>query len=332
MKFRFYIGIFLAVFVGFILSSSLMMGFSYISNNINIKLPSISFGVAQTIDFITQTSEVGNKNSKGLTYDNTGSLWNRSGRYKKISEHVSFPKLSAQAYLIADIHTGEVIASKNEDVPHPIASLSKLMTALISVNELDLDNVIHISTDAVKTYGKQGGLKVGEDMSVGTLMYPLLLESSNDAAEAIAISFGRSDFLKKMNRAAINIGLDNTSFEDPSGLSSNNVSSANDLFKLSKYIHQNNDEIFSITNLGSYRYGNHTWFNNSAFRGDSRYYGGKNGYTDEANHTLISIFDLPLETNGKRRVAIILLQSDDTDEDANMVLLYLLKNVYYNSD
>lgn len=255
-----------------------------------------------------------------------------SGRYKKFSETYNFPQVSSKAYLVADLNTGEIIASENRDVVYPIASLSKLMTALVSLETVNQYSEALVSWSAVSTYGKQGGLLSGERVAVGDLLYPLLLESSNDAAEVIAEHAGRNFFIKNMNDKAESIGIYNTSFEDPSGLSENNISTAEDLFKLTKYINQYKNYIFSVTTEKEYKIEGHTWFNNSKFRNDETYRGGKNGYIAAAKHTLISTFDLPLEEFGKRRVAIVVLQSDDATKDTRAILLYLLENVFYSSD
>jgi D-alanyl-D-alanine carboxypeptidase (penicillin-binding protein 5/6) len=329
MKFRFYIGISLAVCLGLILSSSILMGFSYVSEKIDIELPKISFGSAEVVEY-NEEKEISLEEHE--SYDTVVFWGDENGRYEKISENVSFPRVSAKAYLVADLHTGEIIVSKNRYEQYPIASLTKLMTALVSLKHQDQSEMVIISREATRAHGKQGGLTPGEEMSISNLMYPLLLESSNDAAEALALFEDRNVFLDQMNNMSTEIGLEDTFFDDPSGLSAHNVSTPNDLFELIRYIHQNNSSIFSITRQREYGSSGHKWFNNSKFRNDKRYYGGKNGYTDEANHTLISIFDLPLELEGKRRVAIILLQSENTERDTNNILLYLLKNIYYDSE
>ena len=255
-----------------------------------------------------------------------------SGRYDKFSKSYNLPRLSSSAFLVADLNTGEIIASNDRDVEYPIASLSKLMTALVSLETINQYKEAVVTRSAVGTYGKQGGLSYGERIAVGDLLYPLLLESSNDAAEVIAEHAGRNFFIENMNDKAESIGLYNTHFDDPSGLSAKNISTAEDLFKLTKYIHQYKNYIFSITKEKEYEIEGHTWFSNSKFRNDEMYRGGKNGYIDAAKHTLISTFDLPLEEFGKRRVAIIILQSDDATKDTRSVLLYLLENIFYSTD
>lgn len=255
----------------------------------------------------------------------------KTGHYENLNK-TSFPQISSQSYVVADLETGEIIKQKNKGKIYPIASLSKLMTALVSLDTVNQYNQTLVSASAVATYGKQGSLKQGELLTIGDLIFPLLLESSNDAAEVIAEYAGRSFFIHNMNGKAKSIGLDNTSFEDPSGLSQNNVSTASDLFKLMKYIHDFKSYILDITLMKEYELGSHIWYSNSKFRNDDNYLGGKNGYTDEALHTLISTFDLPLVDGGNREIAIILLYGDDTEKDTRNIIKYLLSNVEFVED
>jgi D-alanyl-D-alanine carboxypeptidase len=164
------------------------------------------------------------------------------------------------------------------------------------------------------------------------MLYPLLLESSNDAAEALAESGGRSSFMSDMNSKADSLGLNHTRFLDPSGLSSGNTSTVSDLFALMQYINEFREDLFDITQLKKYRseFYNKTWYSNSRFKNDTAYIGGKNGYTDEARKTQAAIFQLPLEGNdGFRNIAIILLNGKDTTSDIRGIISFLNEFVYY---
>jgi lipoprotein-anchoring transpeptidase ErfK/SrfK len=241
-----------------------------------------------------------------------------------------FPKITAKAYIVADLESGDIISSYAERVPLPIASLTKMMTALVSLETINQYQEAKVSKTAFATYGAQGNLQTGEKIKTSDLLYPLLLESSNDAAEVLAEFAGRKPFIKNMNDKAASIGLLNTSFEDPSGLSKNNVSTAEDLFKLVKYIYKYKSYIFEITKLKDYSSETHTWYSNSKFRNDENYLGGKNGYTDDADYTLTTLVELPLGEFKERKIAIILLDSQKTTEkDTRAIILYLLNNVYY---
>ena len=214
----------------------------------------------------------------------------KEGEY--LDNGIGLSKITSGAYLVADLLTGEVIIENNSKKIYPIASLSKLMTALVSLETINQFVDTKVSREAIATYGYQGGLEKGEEINVGELLYPLLLESSNDAAEAIAEVNNRNHFMKLMNQKAKSIGLINTEFDDPSGLSADNISTAEDLFRLVQYINKHKRYILDLTMVPFKDHADHTWFNNSRFIKDDRYIGSKNGYTDEARKTLIVSYNL----------------------------------------
>jgi poly-gamma-glutamate synthesis protein (capsule biosynthesis protein) len=239
------------------------------------------------------------------------------------------PKVSAKAYLVGDLNTGEVILSKNQDQKFPIASTSKLMTALVASKLVKSNETTKITKSALATSGQNGELRLGEKIKISDLLYPLLLESSNDAAEALALYFGRNSFIAKMNQEALALQMNSTSYEDPSGLTSQNQSTVSDMFKLAGYIAQQYSDLFKITTKSSYSTKAHSWSNISQFLKNDGYIGGKSGYTDPAKQTVVSLFNLPLGKTGSRPVAITLLQSSDRHNDVETLLKYLKKNVYY---
>lgn len=245
-----------------------------------------------------------------------------------IKKQTKLPRVSSLSYLVADLETGKVLLSQNINQQLPIASVTKLMTAVVAEENLGLDTKTVISQDAIDTYGTQGDLRTKETYTVGELLYPLLLESSNDAAEALALTKDRENFLNTMNEKAKNIGLLNTSFNDASGLSAENVSTVTDLFRLTQYISKYRSYIFDITTLKTKQLGKKNWINNSRFRNDRDYVGGKNGYIDEARKTHIVLFD---ETFNKetRTIAYIILRSDDVSYDIKMLRDFVYKNVEY---
>ncbi|KKR67281.1 MAG: hypothetical protein UU10_C0049G0002 [Parcubacteria group bacterium GW2011_GWF1_40_6] len=239
------------------------------------------------------------------------------------------PKVSARAFLVGDLDTGEVIVAKNQDKKLPIASVSKLMTAVVTTEITKPENTTTISKEALATYGKNGELRLGEKIKVSDLIYPLLLESSNDAAEALALYFGREDFISKMNQKADKLKMSETVYQDPSGLSPNNQSTVADMFKLTGYITKQQPELLEITTKQSYSNKKHSWSNISQFLGKDGYIGGKSGYTDAAKQTVVSLFSLPLGQNSNRPIAITLLGSSDRKRDVESILKYLRKNIYY---
>jgi poly-gamma-glutamate synthesis protein (capsule biosynthesis protein) len=278
------------------------------------------------------------KISESENITNSANGWEKTNNRTK-QEHFYFiknpknkPNILAEAYLVGDLDTGEIIFSKNREKVFPIASVSKLMTALVSLDKQDQEKTIEISKKILATEGENGNLRLGEKIKVGDLLYPMLLESSNDSAEAIASSIGRDNFVEEMNVKAKNLKMTYTSFKDPTGLSEQNLSNVFDLFKLSEYLNKNKPEVLEISKLKSFNNKKHVWFNNSQFLGIPGYQGGKRGYIDESRQTVIASFALPVGSSDTRNISITLLRSEDRLRDINNLLKYISKNIYYGKD
>ena len=241
-------------------------------------------------------------------------------------------KVSASAYLVGDLETGEIIFSKNEKEELPIASVSKLMTALVATETLPKDAAALVSKGALATEGGNGDLRLGEKIKSGYLLYPLLLQSSNDAAEVLAEDLGRSIFIGKMNERAKELLMFQTKYSDPSGLSVGNKSTVSDLFRLAKHLFEKEKGLLDLTTLRSYGTKAHIWPSNNQFLKKEGYLGGKSGYTEPARQTVVSLFSAPLLENGPRNVGIALLGSSDRKRDVENILGYLKKNVYYGEE
>lgn len=242
------------------------------------------------------------------------------------------PKIQATSFLVGDLDTGEIILEKNKDTIYPIASVSKLFTATVSLENQEPNKIAKVSQKALATYGENGGFYLGEKIKVSDLTYPLLLESSNDAAEIIAESFGGTDFIEKINTKVQDLKLTSTSFSDPSGLSEKNRSTASELFLFAKYVNTNHKDLLQLTTLKSFNNKKHTWFNNSQFLDLEGYVGGKRGYTDEAKQTALSVFSLPLGGEEPKNIGVVLLQSPDRLKDTQNIINYLRKNIFYGTE
>ncbi len=264
-----------------------------------------------------------------------------------------YPAITSQSYIVADLDSGDILFSKDSNSVYPMASITKLMTALVSLETINQYRYATVSQRAYDTYGWRGELSVGEKILTGDLMFPLLLQSSNDAAEVLAEFAGRSHFINNMNVRGKSLGLTNTRFEDPSGLSPENKSTANDLLKLSNYIYRYKNYIFNVTKMDGYENDEHDWPSTSRFVGETEFLGGKNGFTDEARHTLITLVELPvrienqeedgtyasakstvgnygnLQQNDTRKFAIILLFAENTEQDTRRFMDYIKKSVKY---
>ncbi len=249
-----------------------------------------------------------------------------TGSYQIDASYIS--PISSQSALIADLDTGEVIWEKDAQTVRPMASLTKLLTALTSLEAVNQFQNAKVSARAVETLG-DSDFKTGDKVAMKDLLYALLLESSNDASEIIAEHIGRSYFLALMRSKIAAIGLENTRIADPSGISALNVSTADDLFSLAQYIFFHKKYILDVTKTSHYQTTHYRFANNSKFFADPGYIGGKNGYTTPAQHTLVALYSLPLGEFSKRNIAIVLLNGDNKESDARALLSFLAKGVVY---
>lgn len=239
------------------------------------------------------------------------------------------PVLSSRAFLLADLDSGEIILDKKSDDIHPIASVSKLMTAVIATEKMNLQDVAIVSRDATNAYGGQGGLSLGEKIRLSDLIFPLLMESSNDAAEVFADHYGHQQFLDEMNIKAASLGMIDTYYNDPSGLDPKNSSTPKDLLKLVRYIWKHDPTIFDTTRVKQFSIKGHTWLNRNAQLPLAGYIGGKNGFIDQALQTTASIFEIPTAKGGVRKVVIVILKSNDKNGDVIKLINFMKKSVVY---
>jgi D-alanyl-D-alanine carboxypeptidase len=199
-----------------------------------------------------------------------------------------------------------VLAQKKSSEVIPIASLSKLMMAIVSLDNYDLDDSTTVSSSAVSASGTMGGLKANETITIDDLLHVTLIESSNDGAEALAEKMGRTEFVYKMNKKAAELGMSNTRFYNPTGLDvfadssekellETNVSTPEDLEKLVVYILKNYPLIPQILSLSNEKIVSNSGVvhnlenTNVLLRENSGYLWGKTGYTKEANGCIILI-------------------------------------------
>lgn len=151
---------------------------------------------------------------------------------KKVISQEKRPEISAKAVLVYDLTTEKVIYAKNPKEKLPVASLVKIITAIIALESEKLGDVYTVSEAAVKVSEDSMGLTAGEKLSLEELLYGVLLVSGNDAAEVIAENFSakgvatsdgseRQNFVKAMNDKARALGLTDTLFINPTGLEEN---------------------------------------------------------------------------------------------------------------
>ncbi len=233
------------------------------------------------------------------------------------------PGISARAYLVANLETGEVYAEKDSLKVYPIASITKLMTAVAANESMESDHRVKISESSLQAYGNSANLKKDEVFTLGNIFYPLLMVSSNDAALAIAEEYGVSRFVSRMNNQAASIGMERSNFEDPAGISPKNTSTASDLFILASYLYKKKSFLLDITRqpekLVASSLKEHLISNMNIFSAEKSFLGGKTGFTISARETFLSLFEI--EKDGRKvPVAFIVLGSDDRKKDVGVLL------------
>ena len=234
------------------------------------------------------------------------------------------PAVSADAWQVFDVETGAVLFTHASEEVRPVASITKLSTGAVLLLDEDLFATTTITYTDVATEGRAGRLVAGEVYRRHTLLFPLLLESSNDAAVALART--EPDLLETMNAYARNLGLVNTSFADSSGLSDQNSSTVSEIAVLLRHFYFNARHLIDISNLDSYLTSTTGWINNSPFRNDLDYRGGKHGFTPQAGQTAAVLFEESIR-GGDRMIGYVLLGSSDLVADTKRLRQHVQQSI-----
>lgn len=251
-----------------------------------------------------------------------------------------FPAIDAEAYLVSDLDSGLIIASKNIDKQMPTASLTKFMTAVIISENADLENRAIVSEEALKADGETSGLEAGKRFRIIEMFYPLMVESSNDAAEVIASYLGREKTIALMNRKTSSLLMNKTEFLDPSGLNPDNISSARDMYRLIRYVANVRPSLLAITKGERKTVFGVSPFpilkNKNIFYDNSEFIGGKAGYLPEAGYSGSFIFKFK-DGNESRRVVIVILGANnylggkDSLKEETETIIQWLKERYFTT-
>lgn len=236
------------------------------------------------------------------------------------------PKLNVytKSFILADAESGTVLAQGSAHDRLPIASTTKIMTAVIILENYRLDETLTVSRNAASQIGVDLQTYTGEKAEVGSFLKLLLINSSNRAAFALAEHMNRSGeegtekFLNKMNAKAKEIGMVDTDYHDPAGLDVTGYSSSYDLYLITKYalkypvfreiVKTPDDTVTDIT--GKTKYELH---NSNRLVRDWQYQGAigvKTGYMPEASHTLVGA----VEREGHTLISVVLGTTADTPQ------------------
>lgn len=241
---------------------------------------------------------------------------------------------SAISVLIKNGENPKVLFEKNKDKKLPIASLTKLMTALIILENYDLSQTVEVSKEAVSKESEFGNLKIGEKFLARELLYPLLMESSNDAAYALAEMIGEKNFIDLMNIKAASLNLEKTFFVNPTGLDPDNpaeltnYSTADDLVKLGHYLRKNQKFFWEI--LGTREYNlyspdgvfHHQLKNTNELLNEIPQIGGKTGWTPEAQGCLLVVYKAP---QNRGEIINVVLGAESRFEEMKKLINWLNK-------
>ena len=221
-----------------------------------------------------------------------------------------FTQAQGSSYAVIDAKTGRLLEGSAENVQLPIASLTKMWTAVVVAQEVDIKGLAKISSNATSQEGSSIYLKNGDETSVDFLLHGLMLRSGNDAAVALAEHAGGSvvGFVKLMNDKAKLMGLNNTNFQNPSGLHhEEHLSTAYDTALMLK-IAMENKKLKPIITASHYKGNGKSWENkHKLVRLDSLAIAGKTGFTKAAGRTLATYF----KDGDKEVIVVTLNQSND---------------------
>ncbi len=203
---------------------------------------------------------------------------------------------SARSAILMDIDNNRILYSENIDEIRSVASISKIMTAVIAIESGRLNDIVIVGDEIKSAYGSGIYIQIGEELTLQDLVYGLMLRSGNDAALAIAKYVGGSvdNFVKTMNQKAKEIGMSKTTFNNPSGLDEEkgNYSTARDMAILTSYA-MKLDDYKTITGTKKYNLktnkNTYSWINKNKLLTSYKYStGGKTGFTEIARRTLVS--------------------------------------------
>lgn len=204
---------------------------------------------------------------------------------------------TSKSSVVMDIDSGRVLYQKSPNDKRLIASITKIMTSVVAMENAKLNETYTAKEEILKMYGTSIYLEYKEKMTLKNLLYGLMLRSGNDASVVIAnnVCKNETEFVKLMNQKAKDIGMKNTIFSNPHGLDekTQNYSSAYDMALLSSYAYKRHSIYRKITKTKKYETStknkSYLWYNRNKLLGDYEYCtGGKNGYTPSAGRTLVT--------------------------------------------
>ena len=311
------VGKFLFWFVVILFASLIVLaGYSYVRNEELARLNPVVSPLPDIFGFFSKEVE-------------GSEFWQPNLENDVSSEKIE--NLTALSVISYDISTDKLLYEKNSNKRMPMASLTKIMTAIVTLENLDLTEKVTVTKSAAEIGEGTMGLSVGETLTIEELLYGLLLQSGNDAGETIAQTseYGKAGFIHLMNKKAEDIGLSNTRFTNPTGLEGDGLqyTTARELVVLTKYAmkYPKFREIVSTYQHdipATVEHKSFTLFNETnlltTYPGVK---GVKTGYTDEAGLCLVTY----LEYEGHEIIAVLLNSQNRRAEMAQLLDFSLKK-------
>lgn len=250
-----------------------------------------------------------------------------------VSKNIPAPILTARAILVKDLTTGTILYQKESSVSLPIASTTKIMTALVASEYFKANSILEVKTGAGVS-GSKIGLVSGEELSFRSLLYGMLLNSGNDAAYALAENYpgGVLGFVSAMNKKALELNLQNTHFDNPAGFDSpNHYSSAKDLSiiteealknpSLSRIFATKETSIFSLDKKYTHPLANL----NKLLSKVKGVLGVKTGFTEGAKENLVTFVD-----RDGHQILTVVLGSDDRFGESTKLIEWAYRNFQWS--
>ena len=250
-----------------------------------------------------------------------------------VGKNIPNPNLSAKSVLVMDLNSETILYQKQSVMELPIASTTKIMTALVASKYFKANSVLTVNEGA-KVSGAKVGLITGEELSFRSLLYGMLLNSGNDAAFVIAENYpgGINGFVTAMNEESIRLGLENTHFDNPAGFDSpKHYSSAEDLYKitrealkdtnLAKIFATKDTEILSIDK--KHKFSLHNL--NKLLSTVTGVMGIKTGFTDAAKENLVT-----LVSRDDKKILTVVLGSNDRFGESTALIEWAYANFQWS--
>ncbi|MEK7138633.1 MAG: serine hydrolase [Patescibacteria group bacterium] len=238
------------------------------------------------------------------------------------------PIVSAKSAVVYDTRSARFLFSKNPDARLPIASLTKLLNAVVAAENFNLDEVVQVTKESIKVDDEKQTLYLDEKISIRNLLKMMLIESSNDAAYALKYHAEKSgiDLAALMNKKAVELEMNQSIFNDPAGLNDDALSSAGDLVKLVKYSLKFNElwaamsEKSAVVESANGSISHQIKSTNQLLGVIPDIVGGKTGYTDAALGCLVLVVDVPGKND---KLIVVVLGSTERFTDTEKLVTWV---------